>query len=196
MSTTELFVELVVIGAGAFIWISLLIFSLFGYDWIPWQSISSVISLIPSLAIIYVLGITVDKVVDRLFSKWDKKLRKDYFLTNEDYHRARTYVYTYAADKIVNLFEYGRSRIRITRSWSINSLFLMISVPLFVLTQFMGRLTQVMMLVILASIVVFLMLSYLLLFSWRKLAENDYKRLSETFLFSKDEGTSLLFAPL
>ena len=35
MSTTDLFVDLMVIGIGAAIWLILLIFSIFGYEWVP-----------------------------------------------------------------------------------------------------------------------------------------------------------------
>lgn len=190
MNTTDLFVELIVIGAGAAIWLTLLILSIFGYAWVPWKEISSIVTLIPFLAITYVLGLIMDRLSDRLYSTWDKELRRRVFSSNEEYHSARTFVYTYAADKIIDLFEYGRGRLRISRGWSINCLFLTINIPIFVWTRFPRA--EFSMRLAISSILIFGLGATATLATWKKLAINDYKRLAETNTFLKNERAELI----
>ena len=47
MNTTILFVELIVIGVSAIIWPILLVFSIFGYAWVPVVGLQSAIAAIP-----------------------------------------------------------------------------------------------------------------------------------------------------
>ena len=82
MKTTSLFVELVVVGTGAALFVVLLLFTFFGDQ--PWlyQGISEsddVASIIPVLSLIYVLGIVVDKVAYRWFKSTEDHLRRDKF---------------------------------------------------------------------------------------------------------------------
>ena len=103
MKTTSLFVELVVVGTGAALFVVLLLFTFFGDQ--PWlyQGISKsddVASIIPVLSLIYVLGIVVDKVAYRLFKSTEDHLRRDKFRvvsTESDklkgYYDARHHLY-------------------------------------------------------------------------------------------------------
>ena len=70
MSTTNLFVELVVIGVGVFIWVVLFVFSVIGMDWIRISDTLLISSAIPALAFIYVLGIVWDRFIDYLFDRF------------------------------------------------------------------------------------------------------------------------------
>jgi hypothetical protein len=189
MNTTNLFVELIVIGIGATVWSILLVMSLFGYTWLPWEKIiSSSALLVPLLSFTYILGIVMDKLADNLYSNWDKHIRRSSgFPDNKKYHIARTYIYTYATDKIVNLFEYGKSRVRISRAWSINFIFLAISVPVFFWTRFPQIEFSTRLLLAAFSVVVFGLGAFMSLLTWKKLTINDYKRLEETYNFLLEE---------
>lgn len=187
MNTTALFVELIIIGVGAVIWLSILILSLFGYTWVPWKEITSIIALVPFLAITYTLGIAFDRLADQIFSKWDKKLRKGRFPNNEEYHTVRTYVYTHATDKVIDLFEYGRSRLRISRAWSVHNLILSIIIPIFTWTRFSGTLLTTRILITVFSVISLGLYALVALLAWRRLANNDYTRLVETYKFLKHE---------
>jgi len=187
MNTTNLFVELIVIGAGAATWVGLLLMSLFGYNWLSLTEITSVIVLIPSISLIYFLGIIVDRLADEIFSKYDKEIRNKYFPDNNIYHEARTYTYTYATDRIINLFEYGKSKMRITRAWSINNLLLAISTSIFVLTRFPSTSLNTRLLITVFATITFAICFLATLIAWKKLTHNDYKRLAETFEFLKYE---------
>jgi hypothetical protein len=187
MNTTALFVEFIIIGSGTMSWLSLLVLSLFGYTWVPWDKVTSIVALIPFIVLIYSLGIVIDRLSDQLFSKRDKKLRSNVFSDNLKYHFARTYVYTYGTTQIINLFEYGRSRIRISRAWFINYLMLMISIPIFIWTRFPNIQLNLRIQITIFGIIVLGLCSIATLVAWEKLVENDYKRLTETYEFIKAE---------
>lgn len=187
MNTTALFVEIIVIGAGGTIWLALLVLSVFGYNWIPWKEATSIVTLVPVLSLIYVLGIVIDRLADQLYSTWDKKLRKQEFSSNEEYHNARTYVYNYAPDRIISLFEYGRSRLRISRAWSINCLLLTICIPLLIWARFPKTPSSTQQAITIFGITVFGLGTIATFFAWKKLATNDYKRLFETYFFLRNE---------
>ena len=95
MSTTNLFVELIVIGVGALAWIVLLVLSLFGWAWVPTERVFSTVALVPLLSLIYVLGIVSDRIADSLFEHWwNDNLRKSRFPEINDYHAARRRILT------------------------------------------------------------------------------------------------------
>lgn len=85
MKTTDLFVEIIVIGIGAVISLLLFIFGVFGYEWVPFDEAVSLVALIPFISVIYVLGIVIDRVADKLFDGWAKAIRvKVYSTQHED----------------------------------------------------------------------------------------------------------------
>jgi hypothetical protein len=127
MSTTTLFVELVVVGVGAMAWLCLLIVAAFGHAWIPLDRVVSPSATVPVLALVYVLGIVSDRVADAVLGPlWAKG------------NRARVYGgddHAYAADKMLvlatpqfsRLFEYNKSLQRICRGWTFNAIVLLLS---------------------------------------------------------------------
>ena len=108
MNTTNLFVELIVIGAGATLWTLLLILSLFGYAWVPFGGLLSLPALIPILSVIYVLGIVVDRLADALFEQiWKEGLLASVYSQanrNEQYRNDRRLLYT-ESDRLADLLE-------------------------------------------------------------------------------------------
>lgn len=180
MNTTNLFVELVVIGVGTLLALMLTIMSIFGYGWISWEKITSSTMLIPLLSITYLLGIVIDRIADSFFDNWNKKLRLKIFSTNEEYHQALTYIYNYASERIVSLFIYGRSRLRISRAWSLNCIFLAITIPILVWTRLPQISGNTRILITIFSTIIFGLGTVASCFTWRELTINDYKRLAET----------------
>jgi predicted ferric reductase len=77
----------------------------------------------------------------------------------------------------VNLFEYGRSRIRISRAWFINNLMLIFSIPIFVWTQFANVPFTLRLSITFFGLIVFSVSSIATFITWRKLVINDYQRL-------------------
>ena len=84
MSTTVLFVELLIIGFQGGVWILLLIFSVFGYNWLlelqstgisDWQTLITALLL----SMFYVLGIMIDRTADAIFSGWSQRIKQTVF---------------------------------------------------------------------------------------------------------------------
>lgn len=144
MKTTNLFVELVVVGTGAALFLVLLLVTFFGDQ--PWlyQGISKsddVASIIPVLSLIYVLGIVVDKVAYRLFNNTEDHLRRNKFSvgsTERDklkgYYDARHQMYTSPnTTAAIEAFEFGRSKIRICRGWTVDSVLIILALICFMI---------------------------------------------------------------
>ena len=121
MSTTKLFVELVVIGAGAFGWFILLALAVFGYDRTLLDALKSPVIVIACLPLIYVLGIITDRFADATFQRLVKISLKDAEqLSRNDQEKARRLVFD-RSERVAELVEYGRHRLRICRGWAFNS---------------------------------------------------------------------------
>jgi hypothetical protein len=177
MSTSNLFVELIVIGVGAFIWILLFTLSLFGVDWIPVEQIFSYVAAIPILAIIYVLGIISDRVADAVFEwLWSDDLRGAFFTDRKEYYNSRRIILT-RSQRLSDLLEYGRSRLRICRGWTFNSILILISYNTFLFTQLSGQ-KYVLSLSIFGSLFILLIVVGAW-FSWRNLVLSEYLKIKE-----------------
>ena len=139
MKTTILFVELVVVGTGAALALALLFYTHFGvplcFSQIQNNSLLSneIIFIIPALSFVYVIGIVIDKIAYQIFKyAVEDSFREQCFVTTEHYYRARHNLYTCGdAKEAIEAFEYGRSKVRICRGWTINSIFLILALILF-----------------------------------------------------------------
>lgn len=121
MSTTNLFVELLVIGVGASLWIGLLVCGIVSVGDIPAPWLRSYPLLLVSLAFLYVLGIITDRMADWTFDQlFSSRIRSRCFDSKRAYQDARRFVLN-SSDRLADLHEYGRTRIRISRGWSLNS---------------------------------------------------------------------------
>src|SRR5215210_8108672 len=132
MGTTNLFVELVVIGVGAMAWLCLLILTVFGWTWIPLEKLFSTTALLPLVSLIYLLGIVSDRIADSIFERfWVERLQLTRFANTNEYHVARRQILT-GSERLSDLLEYGRSRMRICRGWTLNSVLIAIALNLLV----------------------------------------------------------------
>ncbi len=140
MSTTNLFVELVVVGTGPTLAVAVVLYTLFGDNCEFSQRLSQLLttnlaSIIPVLPFIYVLGIVVDKVAYRIFKPAEDCLRKCKFGA-DGYYDARHHLFTKQHEqKAVEAFEFGRSKIRICRGWTINCALLILTLGGFMVSR-------------------------------------------------------------
>lgn len=140
MSITTLYAELVVVGTGALLFVLLSFYAFFGApSWtakITAGSIQSVISLIPVLSVIYLLGIIMANVSHIFFKGREEDLRTeklaDVYKDVPDkckYEQIRTELYTSPnTQNFVHDFEFRRSKVRICRGWCLNSLLIILAV--------------------------------------------------------------------
>ncbi len=172
MKTTDLFVELVVIGMGAAAWIMLLVLTIFGWQWINLNSIVAAVSAISALSLIYVLGIVFDRVADTIFEKiCGEKLRSKFFKSTADYYNSRRVILT-RAERLSTLLEYGRSRLRICRGWAVNSILLLIASQSFIWIRFSE--SGMTLTVAMCAAIFFALLTVAAYFAWRKLTLAEY----------------------
>ncbi len=189
MNTTNLFVELIVIGLGAAIWIALLALSLLGTGWTPTlEKLFSLNYLLPTIAVIYVLGIVLDRVADAGFEKlWSSKLRNRWFQNINDYYRSRRLVYS-GSERLGDLLEYSRSRMRISRGWALNSALIFIAFNLFMTLQ--PPAVENKSLLWIVGAVALALLTYGSHFAWRNLSIAEFRKVKQHADYVSGQRTS------
>jgi hypothetical protein len=135
MATTNLFVELLVIGVGAACWVGLLVLAAFGIELAEVELLTAYPVLMSLLALVYLLGILSDRVADVFFDKlFSRPLRDKFFSCKRDYQDARRLVLSYS-DRLADMHEYGRTRIRICRGWTLNAALIALTWNVFLQAQ-------------------------------------------------------------
>lgn len=121
MATTQLFVELLIIGVGVAIWLAFLLATVLRLRWgdpIPDITVPHFTAL---LGVAYVLGILVDRGAYTLFRPIEARHRKRVFRDDpapsvDDRERFILVNSSSLREQIL----YNRSRLRICRSWILN----------------------------------------------------------------------------
>ena len=130
MSVTTLYAELVVVGTGALLFVLLLVYAFFGASWVPNLSadtVETVISLVPVLSAVYLLGIIIVNISHLIFDGLEKHLRRK-LLGKGKYGEVRNELYTSAnVQNFVHDFEFRRSKVRICRGWYLNCVLIMVA---------------------------------------------------------------------
>jgi len=171
MNTANIFVELVVIGSGAAVWLGLLLATIFGFP-LRWpEDDPGLVVAIPLLSVAYVLGVLVDRVADGLVG-WVARRRG--FASTEEHAKARVIVYT-KAPILRDLFEYSRSRLRICRGWVLNSAILLVTFDAFALT----RITTHRATAVVVGTLGFLLAAVAAVYGWRSLLRQEQRRLEQ-----------------
>ena len=118
MNTTNIFVELVVVGFHTLIWIGVLILAFVpGYRNLDLEKVLTVNLALPILAMAYILGILVDRITDSLFFAHDLKMRQiEHKQADLPSFLSMRYYILYKSNDIYAQLEYSRSRLRIARA--------------------------------------------------------------------------------
>jgi hypothetical protein len=138
MSTTTLFVDLLIIGIQVAIWLVLLFLSLFGVEWIDlskvkgWEATIGVLFL----PLVYPVGVFVDHLADALLSRWRKRIRDEY--VQDKSRTVMDLLMTAKDDKLSAYYDYLRIRIRISRSSAFNFSVIAVLFPVFVAVRLSG----------------------------------------------------------
>lgn len=177
MTTTNLFVELVVIGVGAACWVGMLIMGAFGVDWVGVELLKNYSVLVVLLAVTYLLGIISDRVADYVFDKlFSAPLRARYFSEKREYQDARRLIFS-SSDRLADMHDYGRTRIRICRGWALNATLIAASLYFLLTKQFSEAVWYPMAAT--AGPLGFLLLSLGSWWSWRMLCSTEYLKIRE-----------------
>lgn len=131
MSTTTLFVDLLIIGIQVAVWLVLLILCVFGYRWIDvdilrgWEAPLG----LTLLGVVYPIGIFVDNLADALLGRWRDAIRDKY--VTEPSQNVMTLLMTARDDRLAAYYEHLRVRIRISRSSAFNFGMIAVLFPIF-----------------------------------------------------------------
>ncbi len=179
MNTTNLFVELIVIGVGVSFWLLLVACSVFGSSWLPDNDGVILVAAIPSLAVVYALGIIWDRISDWIFQKfWTDDLRSRHFDSLGEYYNARRTLLTQSG-ALSELLEYGRSRLRICRGWTLNALMSAIALNIFTWSDHSPVFEIDRTRLSIFGSVFLILLAGGSWFAWRSLAASEYRKISE-----------------
>ena len=186
MTTTQLFVELLIIGFGVVIWVGVLVAALFGYNFKTFMSNINVAILTPLLAFSYVIGIVLDRIAHRLFRNIEEKNRlkifgRDSAPSPEDKER---YVIL-KGDKFRSQITYNRSRLRICRSWSINFLFISMALLLWQLRN--GYFNKYQLILLLSAILLMAILCY---YVTSMLSVDHFLNIQNTYKFLNENANN------
>lgn len=190
MKTTELFVELVIIGIGFFC-VSFFFISIFYPPLVNFITplASKPVFIIIFLSLSYVFGIIWDRVADYIFKVPELIIRESTFnkqgkdFLYKDFQNIRTTVYD-NSETIKEWASYSRSRLRICRSWAIVFLLLGVLTPIDFLLSI--KIATDFFNVIFYSFIIFFALS---LFAWYRLVHQEYRRLILEYISLSKEST-------
>ncbi len=123
MKTTSLFVELIVIGIGAAFGAVLLLTAICDPGLTIVGKINESNNLLLTavgIAVIYPIGIIIDRLADRLMKRPSRHIREKIFAGERaEVLEGLVDIYTNNSP-LVDMIEYGRSRMRICRGWLVN----------------------------------------------------------------------------
>jgi len=140
MTTTVLFIEHLISGIQAGIWLILFMLSILGLKFLEslrWNGYESLL-LIILLSLLYPLGVFVDELADALFSRANRRIRtkimKAEGLENTSFS-IMNLLRSENDEYLANYLGYIRTRIRISRSAVVNFVLITISAVVFTVTR-------------------------------------------------------------
>jgi hypothetical protein len=140
VATTALFVELVVIGVGTAGAGAVALAAAIGWDWLKAASEAGPLVL-GGIAVVYVLGIVVDRIADAVFEpltdRWRWRIYPATAQPARDYRADLLAVIGQAP--LASRLAYGRSRLRVCRGWAMNCVLAAVALVVYVLTLPSGQ---------------------------------------------------------
>lgn len=191
VGTTSLFVEILVVGFGASVWVSL--FLLAAID-VQLNTVDlPAAAALPIIALVYVLGIVTDRAADALFQPIANRMMRVWFGSRDAYERA--FVAVYREDGLRSQVEYSSHRLRIVRGYVLNALLTLPGIPLFLATNTFEGVDETT--VGWASAIGVVVLLVAAVHAWYRLRAGQYRRLAGQSPLLTTEGsrpTSLVVA--
>jgi hypothetical protein len=181
MSTTALFVDLLIIGIQVATWLILLIFTLFDYRWARLEYIkdSETAIAIMLLPMFYPIGIFIDNLADYVLHSWRDNIRKKYDLVeNQTITKLLT---TLKDERLSDYFDYVRIRIRISRSSALNFTLITILSIVFTLSRLGFVLGESKWTVAAFELIVGVCFIALAVYSWFSITDTFYKKLKQSW---------------
>ncbi|MBD3340436.1 MAG: hypothetical protein GF353_15080 [Candidatus Lokiarchaeota archaeon] len=183
MVTTLIFAELLIVGFQVILIILLIILTFGGHhllmlsDIKDWQSLLTLFMLASS----YTIGTMFDRFTHYIFSnKYDKI--KETIIPNPPYSTSvmRSFV-TQKNDNLNLLFEYTRSKIRLSRATAINMPFITLFFSLYFLSHLSFENLTVKISILITILIFGVSLSFLSFFSWKRLVITYFRIIQSNY---------------
>jgi hypothetical protein len=185
MTTTVLFIEHLITGVQATIWIGLIVLSCFGTDWLRLDGVKDfeTVGAFLAVSLVYPLGIFVDNLADTLFKRWNDSIREQIMraeqleggslmvmeiIKNVDDEYLKAYI------------GYIRTRIRISRSTTFNFALITLCAVVFTAIRLHNLPKPHFFRLLGFEIVAGTMLTVLALLSWRSITATFCKKVIQT----------------
>lgn len=187
MTTTQLFAELVVIGIGASLWLSLCVATVFGYRFSGGLRPLDAGSFLAFLGVAYVLGIVVDRLAYALMRPIEKAHWSAAIIDNVGFFPEAPTVERYilvSSEALGKQVQYNRSRLRICRAWVLNSLLTVIAFVAWNLRLEVVRPMPCLLLIAMGVLICLLM-------GWATwvLSRDHYNNLRDSYVFLKGQAS-------
>lgn len=183
LTTTQLFVELLVIGIGAALWVALFVAAVFGYRFDEGLSRLDPLLFIVVGAVAYALGIGVDRFVRAMLAPLAEKAYRRAIIDKEGLPVAQAMErhILVSSEPLWRQIQYNRSRLRICRAWAVNAFL--------ILTAFMVwniRVKVVQVGPFLAMVGLGLLICALMAWAAWALLQDYYKNLRDSYVFLRE----------
>ena len=191
MSTTALFVDLLIIGIQVATWLILLIFTVFGYNWFSLDYIKereTVIAVV-LLPMFYPVGIFIDNLADYILNSWREKIWEKYDSSKKQ--TVSRLLTTLKDDRLSDYFDYVRIRIRISRSSALNFTLITILSVIFTLTRLGTVLGDSKWTVVAFELVIGAFFIGLAIYSWFSITDTFYRKLKQGWEMMPTDANSI-----
>lgn len=175
MSTTSLFIEILLTGLQATIWLVLAILCFLGVDWIILERIKGFEAMITAslLPIVYPLGVVIDYLADKIFRAREKRIRGKYI--SDPTQSAMDFVSRNKDTLIANHLGYLRSRIRVSRASAVNFALMAFWGMAFVIFNCRKRTGFPFWRVLLLESTIGFLLSFLSVLAWSRITDSFFR---------------------
>jgi len=186
MTTTALVIEHLIIGLQAAIWLSLIVLTGFGWNWINLSVLKDFTTILTfvALATVYPIGIFVDELADYIFKPWMKRIRERRFRSEgfepDDLDLTAMYVLQRTDDQFLKAyFSYIRMRIRVSRFTAFNVALSTITAVIFTSVRFYN--SKVFMLILFTEILFGMLITVIAIWVWCGVSDTFAKQTARAF---------------
>ena len=193
MDATTLFIEILITGMEAFVWIGLFISAVFGSQWIvkaiDMFTSAEVFLTTVLLAFAYVIGVIIEELTDAIFEPWSERLKSSFLNKNSPpFYDMQIYVSSHGG-KEDDQFSYMRSRRRILRASAFNIALVSISAMVFLWAQAQNMLTSTKALLSGVILILSAVTSILSLFAYKRITGDFVKTIQRSYRILKDDAS-------
>lgn len=191
MNATTLFLEILITGLEAFVWIGLFISAVFGSQWVfkvmDMFNNAEVFLTTVILAFAYVIGIIIEELTDTLFEPWSYRLKSSYInKESPPFYDMQIYVSSHGG-KEDDQFHYMRSRRRILRVSAFNISIIGISGLIYLWSQAHNMLTSTKITLSVAILILSAATSMLSLFAYKRITGDFVKTIQRSYKILRDD---------